>query len=490
MTTEENKNIQTTLNLTTANTSIDTQEATGINVRKPRWLWLGIFVILIGGTVIWRSPSSFPESTEEVTDNIEQARLTVKTVTTNLEPIQAWSYGDGYVSAIVKKHLTFQAEGTIDYLKKIDGRDLREGDRVSKGELLARVDRRKYDADITVAAAGQIEAKNQVLNAVASLRQAEESLAQAEADLQKAKTDEAFAQADLKRYQALAAAGAVEQRQVDVKETEYKNAQAAVRATEAGIRSVKAQVVAAQTEVETAQAGVNSANAKLDQSNVDSEDTELIAPFDGIVARLNIREGEYWSPQIVNVTGDYQGIVERLPIIIIDPNRFEVNVELPAFQGGEIKPGQRAFIILDRDRSKANSGRITGQDLMKLASAKGTVFSVSPSVSPGERSVRVTIRIDEGVTNLQDGEQVSAWIATEEKDRALVAPFNTFIFRDRQPNVFVVNEDEGIVEQRVIKQGIEGLAKREIIEGVQPGEKLVTEGKNRLVNGAPVEIIP
>ena len=143
-----------------------------------------------------------------------------------------------------------------------------------------------------------------------------------------------------------------------------------------------------------------------------------------------------------------------MPIIIIDPNRFEVNVELPAFQGSQIKPGQRAFIILDRDRSKANSGRITGQDLMKLASARGTVFSVSPSVSPGERSVRVTIRLNEGFANVQDGEQVSAWIATEEKERALVAPFNTFIFRDRQPHVFVVNEAKGIAEQRAIKQGI------------------------------------
>ncbi|MEL7079007.1 MAG: efflux RND transporter periplasmic adaptor subunit [Cyanobacteria bacterium J06582_2] len=492
MTAEENKNIQTKAKAdrTTANSPLDTQEATATIIRKPRWLWLGVFVILIGGTVIWRSLSSSKESTVEVTDNVEQARLSVKTVTANLEPIQAWSYGDGYVSAIVKKHLTFQTDGTIDYLKKIDGRDLREGDRVSKGELLARVDRRKYDADITVAAAGQIEAQNQVLNAVASLKQAEESLAQAQTDLEKAKTDEAFAQADFTRYQALAAQGAVEQRQVDVKETEYKNAQAAVRATEAGVRSMKAQVAAAQTQVETAEAGVNSANARLAQTNVDSEDTELIAPFDGVIARLNIREGEYWTPQLVNVAGDYQGIIERLPIIIIDPNRFEVNVELPAFQGNQIKPGQRAFIILDRDRSKANSGSITGQDLMKLASAEGTVFSVSPSVSPGERSVRVTVRIDEGFANVQDGEQVSAWIATEEKERAIVAPFNTFIFRDRQSNVFVVDEAEGTVEQRPIKQGIEGLAKREIIEGVDPGEKLVTAGKTRLVNGAPVEIIP
>jgi hypothetical protein len=88
------------------------------------------------------------------------------------------------------------------------------------------------------------------------------------------------------------------------------------------------------------------------------------------------------------------------------------------------------------------------------------------------------------------GEQVSAWIATVEKNQATVAPFNALIFRDRQPHVFVVNEEQGIVEQRAIKQGIEGLSKQEILEGVKPGEKLVTEGKNRLVNGAPVEIVP
>ena len=62
--------------------------------------------------------------------------------------------------------------------------------------------------------------------------------------------------------------------------------------------------------------------------------------------------------------------------------------------------------------------------------------------------------------------------------------------RDHQSYVFVVNEAEGTVEQRKVEEGIKGLAKKEIVEGVEPGDKLVTEGKNRLVNGSPVEIIP
>jgi len=79
---------------------------------------------------------------------------------------------------------------------------------------------------------------------------------------------------------------------------------------------------------------------------------------------------------------------------------------------------------------------------------------------------------------------VSAWIATQEKANATVAPFNAFVSRDRQLFVFVVDETEGTVEQRAVQEGIEGLAKREILKGVKIGEKLVTDGKTQLVNGA------
>ncbi len=76
----------------------------------------------------------------------------------------------------------------------------------------------------------------------------------------------------------------------------------------------------------------------------------------------------------------------------------------------------------------------------------------------------------------------------DEKNLAIVAPFSAFVFRDGKPYVFVVNEEKATVEQRAITPGIEGLAKREIIEGVRRGEQLVTEGKNRLVDGTPIEI--
>ncbi|MBE9029587.1 efflux RND transporter periplasmic adaptor subunit [filamentous cyanobacterium LEGE 11480] len=451
---------------------------------------MGAIVLFTGVGLILRANSGTSSNEQAETTAAKPARLPIRAEPVALEPIQGWTYGDGFVSAVVKKHLNFQAEGTVIYLKRINGRILREGDFVRQGALLARVDPRKYDADITVAAAGRLEASNRVLDATANLRQAEEALAQAQADLQKAKTDETFSRDDLKRYQDLSSAGGIARREAELKATEYKNSQANVTAALAKVRSAQSQISAAKTQVTTAEAGVNSATAKLAQSNISREDTELVAPFNGVISRLNIREGDYWTPQIVNASADYQKITERLPIIMINPSQLEVDVELPAFEGAQARSGQRAFIILERNSAKAKSGKLTGENLMQLASAQGTISSVSPSVSPGARSVRVTLRITQGADNLKDGARVAAWIATQEKPKAIVAPFKAFVFRDQQPYVFVLNESQGIVEQRAVQPGIEGLSKREILAGVQPNEKLVTEGINRLVNGTPVEVMP
>ena len=112
MTIEPQENIA---ELSDSPNSQDTEIVTSPKPKKPKWFpILGAIALLIGSTVIARSLSGSQQTTEEVTENIEQARLTVKTIDAEIEPIQAWSYGDGYVSALIKKHLTFQAEGTID----------------------------------------------------------------------------------------------------------------------------------------------------------------------------------------------------------------------------------------------------------------------------------------------------------------------------------------------------------------------------------------
>ena len=487
--------------------------------RSKKWLWLLSLIAVFGlGAIAFNRLKNPPSETLEIGENTSvQAKLPVKAIRVQTAPIQDWVFSDGFVEAVQGKHLTFEVEGTISYLRKIEGRDLREGDFVSQGELLAQVDQRKLASDVTVSQAQVQEAQQQLSTAIANLQQnqsvlqsreadlasARADLASARADLQKAQANLNFARTDLNRYQQLWEDGVVAETDRDTRDTAFQEAQAnveatrsqvsareqSVRAAHAAIEAQQATIISAQAQVESAKSGIQSAIANLNKSQVILEDTEIVAPFNGIVAYLNIREGDYWSPQRINAAGEYQQIVESVPIIVIDPSEFEVIVELPSFDGAKVQPNQRAFIILNENLDAANSSQLSSEDLIVLASAEGRVFSVSPSVTPGGRAIEVSIRINRGTQNLKHGSRVSVWIAVEEKNNATVAPFSAFVFRDQKPHVFAVNEAEGVVEQREIIQGIRGISNREILQGVKPGELLVTEGKNSLVDGAPVEVI-
>ena len=495
-----------------------TRSTTEIKKKRSPWPFLGLAMLTIVGGVVWKgfTASQSPSSPEQLETVAVKASLPVRAIRAKLNPIEAWVFSNGEVSAVRFKHLTFQTAGTITYLKKIGGRDLREGDLVRGGELLSRIDQRKLNADVTVAAAHQMEARKGITNALADLQQSqaaleaekanlaqtEQNLAKVKSDLNKTKTNRDFAKTDFIRYQELVAEGAMQEREMEVRETNYKAAESDVSAAQAGVKLAESQVraaqarvkaaqgqlLAAQTQVETAQSNLRSASARLDKSNVILEDTVLTAPFDGVVAYLNIREGDYWSPQVVR-TNNYQEVVESVPIVIVDPNKLEVNLELPTFDGAKVRPGQTAYIVRDEDLSLASVRGLTNENLVKLAKAKGKVFAVNPAVTPGGRAVNARIRISEGKENLKVGERVSAWIAVNFNPQAVVVPRGSLVIRDRQAYAFVVNEVDNTVEERRVELGIQGLAYQEIKAGVREGELVVTEGKNRLVDRSPVQLV-
>lgn len=468
-------------------------------LKKAWWLipLVGL-VLAIGGVSVMRlSPKD-----EEAATTTQTSPLPVRVTPAQLELIRAWVSSEGNVRATRFKHLTFDIDGDVTYIANREGgRQLREGDRVQKGELLARIDDRELEAQVSQAQAAVAEAKKQKSVATANLAQAQAQVAQArsqvqqaQAQLAKARSNRDLAQSQLERYRLLYNQGVVSASEFDTRQNTLQDAQAQIQAVQAQVNATQAQVNAAQAQVqaarekvEAAETGITTARAQLTQANVDLEGTRLYAPFDGVVAYLNIRENEYYTPQLVftQLAGEYQGILERVPIVVIDPNQFEVIADFPASSGQRIRPGKPAYIVSELDRS----GERSNQTLIENARAKGEVFAVNPAVSPGGRSIQVTIRITDTTTNLQHGEQVSAWIAVEEEENTVVAPLDAFVYRDQQPYVFVVNPEEGVVDQRQIVPGITGIQGREIESGVSAGELLVTEGQNRLVDGTPVEII-
>ncbi|NJM99346.1 MAG: efflux RND transporter periplasmic adaptor subunit [Phormidesmis sp. RL_2_1] len=466
------------------------------NHRRFSWWMLPVLglVLAVGGLSVYRLQSK----NSEVATVAERAPLSVRTVAAEEGNIQSWVSSEGTVQAVRFKHLAFDVDGDITYLANKDGRSLRAGDSVQQGELLARIDDRKLQADVIQAESAVNEVRRQRGAAAASVAQAEAGVAsaraqvaQAEAQRSQAVSSRALAQTESERYRTLFEQGAISNSDLDNRVNTFQDAGAQSQAADAQVSSAQAQVSTAQSQVVAAEqqlraidSQIDTALARLEQAKIALEGTQIYAPFDGIVAYLNIREGEYYSLQSVSSQlGNYQELLNRVPIVVINPSDFEVTAQLPASAGGRIKSGQTTLVTPNTAQLVSASNNLT-----ERAEARGDVYSVTPAVSPGNRSIDVTARINSGFANLQHGESVTLWVAAEEKEDAVIVPVNAVAFRNQVPYVFVVNE-ENIVEQREVTLGVEGLNEREILDGVQPGEQLVTEGQNGLVNGAEVRVV-
>ena len=446
---------------------------------KPLWPAIALVMLAVAGFVGWKAyrslTSSTPRETAETTD--AQARLPVRVAQAQTDIAQGWVFDEGTVLPVRRRILNFQANGDITYVAKVDGVELREGDWVSKGQLLASIDSRRQAASIE-------SAESEIQVTVNQRNQSEAALLQAQANLEKAESDLTLDQTEFRRYQELFEQGAVSESDLDVYQNRVDQAAAALKTAQQDVRS-------AENDVRSAEAQITAARAQLNQTAVDLEDTQLVSPIDGIVAYINIREGEYWSTQYLN-TSSAQDVIETAPIVVMDPSSFEVELEIQANAAAAIDVGQRAYVVLEAEVSAAQAAGTTQEGLLDIAKQQGTegrVFAVSPSQTPGGRGTKVTLRDFQQVRNLKVGGRVYVWIEVATIPDSVVIPLGALLPRNQQFYAFVVNEADGVVQRRLVTPGVEGLSEIQILSGIEPGEWVVIEGQNRLVEGTPVEVV-
>ena len=181
-----------------------------------------------------------------------------------------------------------------------------EGDKVTKGQLLARMDTRTLEAQ-----------RNQ---AEAEVLRARENLSAAQANVQLRQSEQLLAQQELKRSQELIKHGFVSSQIVDQQQARLDTGVAAVAASKAQVSAVGATIGAAQAQV-----------AML-TSEID--DASLRAPIDGVV-QLRMAE-----------PGEVLGAGGRV-LLLIDPSDQYMNLYLPASVTGRLAVGDDARILLD-----------------------------------------------------------------------------------------------------------------------------------------------
>lgn len=246
----------------------------------------GLILSILGALILGLVAVMFIRSSLSGTTLVEVATVSFVSPSQSNEILTA----SGYVVAQQKASIASKATGRIVYL------GYREGDRVKKGDIIARIE----SADV------------------------EAALAQARADLELARADSVDARRSLDRANKLVAGGLISL-------AEFEAAQARHDRVVATIRSKDAAVGAAQVQL---------------------ENTRIRAPFDGTILTKNADVGEVVAPFAA-------GASSRVAVVTLaDMSSLEVEADVSESNIERIVVGQPCEIALDAYPDKRYAGNV------------------------------------------------------------------------------------------------------------------------------------
>ena len=388
--------------------------------------------------------------------------VTVRSVAADDTPIRLWLGAEGTATAIRREFLWFDRGGRVVEIGQDEhGDTLREGSWVrgprgkgQPGQFIARLDGRSQNEQIEQQRARARAAERRVVSArnavLATQKQYESAVAQ------------------LERSQQLAERGMIQKQRLAQDES-------TVALFALQINSREAELAAAVAEAEAANSGAS-------QALLASEGGVLFAPFDGVLGFFNLREGEQALPPPGAAASAGQRM-RSAAAVLIDPTAYEITLELPAYEGALVRRGQ------DAELTWAGLGRFDGDGPGTVPVIKAVVHAVNAAVSPDSRSVKVRLRAEDSGKFLRDGAFVAARIATGDHPVRAAIPLRAVRFEQGAAYVFVLNAEGNRVERRAVRTGRADGRRVEILDGLQAGERVVSEGHHRLAHGTAVSLL-
>ena len=296
------------------------------------------------------------------------------------------------LEAIVSASGKIEPKKTVNISAQTMGRVTRlgvqEGDRVRQGQFLLQID--------------PVNAEAAVRRDVAAVAGAMTSLEQSKASLQSGRANLDVARQNLKRQQELWSAG------LTTRET-LERAQAEVEIRESDLKAREQEIKTRETQLNQQQAGLASSQHTLAQVRFD-------APFDGIVTRRNVEEGENVVVGTMNNAG-------TVLLTVADMSVIEAEVEVDETDVPFVQMGQLARIEIDAIPDRVFNGRVTeiGNSPIQTAGT-GTTRTAT--------NFKVTITIDGQIPEVRPGFTCTAEITTATKKQVTSVPIQSMTVRE------------------------------------------------------------
>jgi RND family efflux transporter MFP subunit len=237
-----------------------------------------------------------------------------------------------------------------------------------------------------------------------------------------------------------------------------RNAERTERLAEAGAVAER-DLETARWDVTNAEGTLADARARLANARERLDDTQVRAPFDGVVSDRPADAGD-----VVQVGAALMSIV--------DPTRLRLEASVPAEQIGRLRSGTEVeFTVNGLDR------RITGH-----------IERINPVVDPATRQVRIYVTIPNGDQALVAGLFAEGRVATDTK-RAVAVPLSAIDNRGNTPTLHLLKA--GRVSESPAQLGVrdEDAELVEVLAGAADGDTVLLGSAQGVTPGSRVRVL-
>jgi HlyD family secretion protein len=302
--------------------------------------------------------------------------------------------------------------------------DVKEGDRVRKGQILAKLESVQPKSDLEAQQA-------QTQSAEMGARSAEAGVASAEANYNTAKADEIRGKAqleqarlDLERAKGLFKDELIAKADFDAKQASYDVAVASNEQSKARTQQAKAQWDQSKQQLAQVQASFKQNEKATDAFKDRLDKTIFAAPLDGMVSNLPVHAGEYMVVGIQNNPGSLLMTIADMSVVTAEVRVDETDIV-------SISMGQPAEVRIDAMPDKVFTAKVTEIGNTAIIRSTGLATSQSTTGSQEAKDFKVVVTLDNPPDTLRPGLSCTTKITTSAKKNVLTIPIQALTIRQK-----------------------------------------------------------
>ncbi len=371
---------------------------------------------------------------------------------------------------------------------------VKEGDRVRKGQLLARIENTQPAADVDSQKANLASAEADSAAAEAGLKSADDNISTMQSAVTEAQADLERMKQDSDRAEQLFNEKLGAKQDFDSKHAMYEAQKSAVAQAQARLVQARSQREQTAAQLNSSQRHIAVARASLVRSNDILHKFDSFAPLDGVVTNLSVRAGESVVPGLQNQAGTNIMTIADMSLITAEVKVDETDIV-------NVKLGQIAEITIDAIPNKTFTGHVTEIGDTAILRSTGVAASQSAISSQEAKDFKVVIAMDNPPDEVRPGLSCTAKITTATRKNAITIPIQALTVRqkgDLEPKktgppaktavkldpvaekarkeevqgVFVVANGKATFHK--VETGITGSTDIEVLSGLNEGDQIVT----------------